>query len=483
VKRIVSIFLAFAIVSATLLSTQAQDNQNSSEATIAALQTQLATLMTPTPGIVATPTSAETGADDVSAPQVNIEFILDASGSMANLTDTGETRMDAAKRVLHDVVASIPDREDSVNVGFRLYGHIGDSSEATKEESCRASDLIVPVDGLDRDALNAAIDSAQPTGWTPIARSLARAGKDFPPAGPNVINAVVLVTDGLETCDLDPVEEAEDFHNRPEVQMITHVIGFGTTPEEQQVLQGIADAGGGLLLGAGNAGELRSALFSILEDLQILVGVGYVGGNAFSMIPPGEPGKLTVVAYSAPTSFGEMYVLIKNNTGEDVTLPKVSMTARDPAGTLVGAGDVTTVNPFFVRAGGVAIGTIYTGVAFPPDTTYEFNVSATPYEDARFYTNADLDIVEAAFYEDRIVGVAENGFDGTVDGPTGFIVACFDDSGAMTGGALGFSNSGAIPAGETQSFQVDLNGMLYEGRPCSAFLVAGSGYGTPRLPA
>jgi hypothetical protein len=479
-KRVLSFIFALTLVSATLLPSLAQDGP---QATISALETQLAELTTPTPGVPA-PTQATAGELETSSvtPQVNIEFILDASGSMANLTDTGETRMDAAKRVLRDVVASIPDREDSINVGFRVYGHVGDNSEATKEESCRASDLIVPVDGIDRDALYAAIDSAQPTGWTPIGRSLARAGKDFPPAGPNVVNAVVLVTDGLETCDLDPVAEAADFRGRPEVQMITHVIGFGTTPEEQLILQGIADAGDGLLLGAGSAVELRSALFSILEELQILVGVGYVGGNAFGFIPEGEPGTLSVVAYSPPLSYGEMYVLIKNNTGEDIVLPRVSMTARDPAGTLVGSGDVTTVNPFFVRAGGVAIGTIYTGVAYPPDTTYEFTVSPTPLEEARFWSTADLDIVEAAFYQDRIVGVAENGFETEVDGPTTYLVACFDDSGAMTGGAVGFTDAGAIPPGTTQSFQVDLLSMNFEGRPCSAFLVAGSGFGTPRLP-
>ncbi len=200
------------------------------------------------------------------------------------------------------------------------------------------------------------------------------------------------------------------------------------------------------------------------------------------MIPEGDPGTLSVVAYSAPTSFGDMYVVVKNNTGEDIVLPKVSMTARDPAGALVGAGDVTTINPFFVRAGGVAIGSIYTGVAFPADTTYEFAVSPTPPDDARFRSNADLDIVEAAFFEDRIVGVAQNGFETVVDGPTSYIVACFDDAGTMTGGALGFTDSGSIPPDGTQSFQVDLFGMIYEGRPCNAFLVAGGGYGTPRLP-
>jgi len=479
VKRLIPLLLAAALIVAVALPSLAQDD---AQATISALQTQVAQMVSPTPIVTVSSLRPESGEESVQSPQVNIEFILDASGSMANPTDTGETRMDAAKRVLHDVVDSIPDDEGTINVGFRIYGHVGDNTEATKEESCRSSDLIVPVKGVDRDALNAAIDAAQPTGWTPIARSLARAGKDFPPAGPNVVNAVVLVTDGVETCDLDPVEVAADFRGRPEVQMVTHVIGFGTTPDEQTVLQGIADAGGGTLFGAGNATELRSALFSVLEDLQILVGVGYVGGNAFSLLPDGEAGVVSVVAYSTPSQYGEMYLVFKNNTGQDIVLPKVSMTARDASGTLLGAGDATIANPFFVRAGGLGIASIFLGTPLPADASFEFTVTPSGTQTAQFYQQADLDIVEAAFYENRIVGVAQNGFDETVKGPTNFIAACFDDAGNMSGGALGYADTGDIPTGESQSFQIDLQALLFEGRTCSAFLIAGSGFGNPRMP-
>src|SRR5215218_3426614 len=49
---------------------------------------------------------------------VNLELILDLSGSMARDIGGGETRMQAAKRVMNDVIDALPERE-GVNVGFR----------------------------------------------------------------------------------------------------------------------------------------------------------------------------------------------------------------------------------------------------------------------------------------------------------------------------------------------------------------------------
>ena len=74
------------------------------------------------------PTAAqddEADADEV----VNVELIVDVSGSMAQTLATGETRVEAAQRVLADVIAGIPEQE-GVNVGLRIYGHEGDNTEA-----------------------------------------------------------------------------------------------------------------------------------------------------------------------------------------------------------------------------------------------------------------------------------------------------------------------------------------------------------------
>src|SRR5215213_2119574 len=89
-----------------------EDAQDGAQATIEALQTETARLQTE----VAASATATTVTDDgeatespTAAKSVNVELIVDASGSMAQTIDTGETRMDAAKRVLNDVITGIPD--------------------------------------------------------------------------------------------------------------------------------------------------------------------------------------------------------------------------------------------------------------------------------------------------------------------------------------------------------------------------------------
>ena len=205
---------------------------------------------------------------------VNVELIFDSSGSMAAEVSPGVTRIDAAKQVLNDVVDAIPEAE-GINVGFRVYGHEGSNQEADREESCRSTELVVPIQGTDKENLRAAIESYQPVGWTPITLSLTEAGKDFQEPGENEVNAIVLVTDGLETCGGNACDAALALAEG-NANVTTYVVGFGLTQQEQSTLQCIADAGGGLNLNATNADELNDALFTVLGELQVVVVTGFL---------------------------------------------------------------------------------------------------------------------------------------------------------------------------------------------------------------
>lgn len=215
---------------------------------------------------------------------VNVELVLDSSGSMTAEVSPGVTRIQAAKDVLNDVIEAIPERE-GINVGFRVFGHEGSNQEADREESCRSTDLIVPIEGVNKESLRNAVEGYQPVGWTPITLALQSAAEDFQPEAEGVTNAVVLVTDGLETCGGDPCAAAQALA-QGDVGVTTYVIGFGLTAEEQATLQCIADAGGGLNLGAGSAEELSEALFTILEELAVVVQTGFLEIEAFGNIWP-----------------------------------------------------------------------------------------------------------------------------------------------------------------------------------------------------
>jgi len=220
---------------------------------------------------VGTPQSA--AAQQAAGMQVNVELVLDSSGSMAEKTSTGETRIDAAKRVMNDVIDAIPADRPEINVGFRVFGHKGNNTEAGRAESCQSSDLTVPIKGVNKDALTQQVANYAPVGWTPIGLSLERAAKDFPAASDKVVNAIILVTDGLETCDRDPCALATAL-KKSDAAVTAYVVGLGLDAEELRVTGCIADNTGGQIVGAQNAEELSAALFSFLEELQVVVTTG-----------------------------------------------------------------------------------------------------------------------------------------------------------------------------------------------------------------
>ncbi len=259
---------------------------------------------------------------------INVELIFDSSGSMAQEVAPGQTRIEAAKQVLNDVIDAIPEQE-GVNVGFRVYGHEGSNQEADRAESCQSTDLIVPIDGVNKDALRDAVASYEPVGWTPITLSLERAAEDFEPPEENEKNASVLVTDGLETCGGDPCAAAEALANG-EVDVTTYVIGFGLTADEQRTMQCVADAGGGLNLGAGNAEELNSALFTVLEELQVVVQTGFLEIEAFGDVFP----RATITCRTGATD--------SNPEGQE---QQVTLTDSNTVELNVGVCDVTWTNP------------------------------------------------------------------------------------------------------------------------------------------
>ena len=154
---------------------------------------------------------------------------------------TDRSRMDAAKAAMRQVIEEIPERE-GLNVGFRIYGHEGSNQEADRALSCRSTELLVPIAGVDKVRLLKQVDSFEPTGWTPLARALEEAGADFKPGGESVTNAIIMVTDGEETCGGDPCQVAAQL-NAAEVEVVTHVVGFALTPEQQAAVACIAEEG------------------------------------------------------------------------------------------------------------------------------------------------------------------------------------------------------------------------------------------------
>ena len=81
--------------------------------------------------------------------------VLDASGSM-NETDAPGPRIDAAKKAVTSLVASLP---ADTSVGLAVYGATTGSGASDKAKGCQDSATLVPVSPLDRAAMSSAVGS------------------------------------------------------------------------------------------------------------------------------------------------------------------------------------------------------------------------------------------------------------------------------------------------------------------------------------
>jgi hypothetical protein len=435
---------------------------------------------------LALPASAQEGdaeADslDASTLTVNVELILDASGSMAETIPGTEnqSRMDAAQAAMQDVIERIPER-DGLNVGFRIYGHEGSNSEADRPVSCRATELLVPLDGVDKPALREQVEGAEPTGWTPLALALEAAAADFDPGGESVTNAIIMVTDGEETCGGDPCETAGALH-AADVALTTHVVGFALTREQRQAVRCIAEEGGGELFTAEDAKSLSEAVFAAFTQIEATpepvevateteVG-GYVGGNAFSLLDEGTTGELSVVAVGLDAD-DNMALVIRNNTGEAVENIQVEIIAR-AGGEIAAVGATQGLQPFVVEDGGLALAYGYfSGAEIPDGAEFEFSLDADPIGSNEYNSSRDLIVEEVNSTDDAIIGIYSNPHEEII---AGFIInaaVCFDSSGQPTEYVNSTTNNDELEPGQTRPFEV---GTALAAEECPSYLVAGYG--------
>lgn len=192
--------------------------------------------------------------DTQALSDVNIVVILDSSGSMAEEIYS-EAKIDIAKKAVSDFLTKMP---QGVNTGLVVYGHKGSNSITDKDLSCKGIEEVVKLGRNNYSNIISAMNSFQPKGWTPIAGSLDFLKNIFNSKGENNKNYLILLSDGAESCNGDPLVATENLKLEiPGIKLI--VIGFATDSSTQQFLTRIANAGGGLYLNANNSSEIAEA--------------------------------------------------------------------------------------------------------------------------------------------------------------------------------------------------------------------------------
>ncbi|TCP53974.1 Ca-activated chloride channel family protein [Tamaricihabitans halophyticus] len=208
--------------------------------------------------LLATPAAAQQSGNEQDS-RVQVEYaptmlVLDGSGSMTGNDPSGGTKMAAAKNSVRSLVDMLP---DDAQFGLTTYGTETGETPAEKETGCQDTSVLQDVKQLDRQAITSAVDGIQPSGYTPIGHSLRTAADQLPD---DKQRAIVLVSDGLDTCaPPDPCEVADELAEEG-INTVVHAVGFGVDDEASEQLNCIAETTGGTYTRAPDATALEKAL-------------------------------------------------------------------------------------------------------------------------------------------------------------------------------------------------------------------------------
>jgi Ca-activated chloride channel homolog len=182
-------------------------------------------------------------------------LILDASGSMWGQLGS-DTKMALAKKALDGIVDRWP---DDGGLGLMAYGH-------RSKGDCNDIEMLAPLGALDKTNLKTMIGRLQPRGKTPLSASLMQAANAV--KGNEDGATVILVSDGIESCNADPCAVAAEL-KKADVELVAHVIGFDVAdPAAKAQLACIASNTGGVYLDAKDASGLETALNKASEAAQ-----------------------------------------------------------------------------------------------------------------------------------------------------------------------------------------------------------------------
>ena len=185
----------------------------------------------------------------------NLLLIVDSSNSMWGQVD-GKSKMETARTTLTKLVTDLP---ADTKLALMAYGH-------TKEKDCNDIELLSAIGKDTPDMLSKLIGSLTPTGKTPIAGALEKSKAAFAGLeGQN--NNIVLISDGLESCDGDPCAVATSLKEAG-IKARAHVIGFGVSEDEGKQLGCIAENSGGKYFDASDTASFNDAVTEVTQLAQ-----------------------------------------------------------------------------------------------------------------------------------------------------------------------------------------------------------------------
>lgn len=174
-------------------------------------------------------------------------LVLDASGSMWGQIE-GQPKIAIAQAVLRDLLGRMPADQA---IGLTAYGH-------RRKGDCGDIETIAQPASGNRGALEQAIGGLRPKGKTPLSAAVVEAARQLRHTEARA--TVILVSDGIETCNADPCAVAAELEASG-VDFTAHVVGFDVDDAAATAqLQCVAAETGGTYHDARTAEDLSRAL-------------------------------------------------------------------------------------------------------------------------------------------------------------------------------------------------------------------------------
>jgi Ca-activated chloride channel family protein len=181
------------------------------------------------------------------AQREQVMLVLDASGSMWGQVE-GRSKVEIARSAVADLVTSW---KADVDLGLVAYGH-------RRKGDCADIETVLPAGALDARAYLAKVNALNAKGMTPLSQAVIHAADALKASERKA--TVILISDGEETCDLDPCAVGKELEAKG-VEFTAHVIGFDVpNPAHQAQLRCLAENTGGRYFNASDAASLEKAL-------------------------------------------------------------------------------------------------------------------------------------------------------------------------------------------------------------------------------
>lgn len=223
-------------------------------------------------------------------------LVLDVSNSMWGQVEK-RAKIEIAREVVGQLLEDWPSGRP---LGLMAYGH-------RKKQSCSDIELLLAPNPIDRKAMIDTVNELTPRGRTPLTEAVRQAAEalDFK----NRRATVVLLSDGIESCNADPCALAEELE-KANAETTVHVLGFDLNAiEDKSQLQCLADKTGGIFATASTADELAKALRRLSRTAER----GLATLEALEQVDAG--GSLDI-AWTGPDGDKDRIVLVQKNSWE-----------------------------------------------------------------------------------------------------------------------------------------------------------------------